>query len=165
MIFYEEILRVFQKQKVKYVLIGGIAVNLLGSMRSTADMDILVEMSDDNLKKIVGILQGQGYKVKQPVNPMNIADKIIRENWIKSKHMKAFNFYQKDEFKEVDIIIDSPVSFQKARENVVWVRIDNLRLPVISIDNLIKMKQKAGRLVDKLDIEELKKIKKLKGKL
>jgi hypothetical protein len=33
MIFYEEIFRAFQKQKVKYVLVGGIAVNLLGSMR------------------------------------------------------------------------------------------------------------------------------------
>ena len=30
MIFYEEILRAFQMQRVKYVLIGGIAVNLLG---------------------------------------------------------------------------------------------------------------------------------------
>ena len=50
MIFYEEIFWAFQKQKVKYVLVGGIAVNLLGSMRSTADLDILVEMSDDNLK-------------------------------------------------------------------------------------------------------------------
>ena len=34
--------------------------------------------------------------------------------------------------------------------------------PVISIDNLIKMKKITGRLKDKLDITELKKIKKLK---
>jgi len=76
--------------------------------------------------------------------------------------MKAFNFYKDDEFKEVDIIIDSPVSFQEARKSVVWMKIDDLRLPVISIDNLIIMKLKAGRSVDKLDVEELKKIKKLK---
>ena len=48
MIIYEEVLKEFQKQKVKYVIVGGIAVNLLGSLRSTADMDILVEMSDSN---------------------------------------------------------------------------------------------------------------------
>ena len=41
MIFYEAIIKEFQKQKVKYVLVGGIAVNLHGAMRSTADMDIL----------------------------------------------------------------------------------------------------------------------------
>ena len=43
------------------------------------------------------------------------------------------------------------------------IKIDNLTLPVISIDKLIKMKKKTGRTIDKLDIEELKKIKKLKG--
>jgi hypothetical protein len=35
-------------------------------------------------------------------------------------------------------------------------------LPIISIDNLIKMKKNTGRSIDELDIEELKKIKKLK---
>ncbi len=34
MFIYEEILRDFQKQKVKYLLVGGIAVKLLGSLRS-----------------------------------------------------------------------------------------------------------------------------------
>ena len=66
MIIYEEILREFQKQKVKYVLVGGMALNILGSMRSTADMDILVEMSDQNLKKVIKILTENGYRVKQP---------------------------------------------------------------------------------------------------
>ena len=101
MIFYEEILRAFQKQKAKYVIVGGIAVNLLGSMRSTADLDILVEMSDDNLEKIVKILKRRGYRVKQPVDPMKIADRETRENWIKNKHMKTFNFYKEGELKEV----------------------------------------------------------------
>ena len=73
MIIYEEIFRAFQKEKVKYVLVGGIAVNLLGSMRSTADLDILVEMTDENLRKVVRILKKQGYGVKQPVDPMGIA--------------------------------------------------------------------------------------------
>lgn len=165
MIFYEEILRAFQRQKVKYVLVGGIAVNLLGSMRSTADLDILVEMSDENLKKIVKILKGRGYRVKQPVDPIRIADRRTREDWIKNKRMKAFNFYKEDKLKEVDIIIESPVSFEEARKSIMRIKVDDLRLPVISINNLIEMKRKTGRAVDKLDIEELKKIKKLRERL
>lgn len=164
MIFYEEILKAFQKQKVKYVLVGGVAVNLLGSMRSTADLDILVEMSDDNLRKIVKILKRYGYRVKQPVDPMKIADEKTRKYWIKNKHMKAFNFYKEDELKEVDIIIESPVSFVQARKTSIRIKIDDLVLPVISINELIRMKKGTGRTIDKLDIEELKKIKKLKGK-
>src|SRR3990167_11026183 len=114
MIIYEEILREFQKQKVHYVLVGGIAVNLLGSFRNTADMDILVEMSDENLAKIVRILKKNGYRVKQPVDPMGISNQKIREDWIKNKHMKAFNFYKGEKtYEEVEIIIDSPVNFQE----------------------------------------------------
>lgn len=162
MIIYEDILRAFQKQKVKYALVGGIAVNLLGSLRSTADMDILVEMSNDNLAKIVTILKGNGYRVKQPVDPMGIADKKTRECWIKKKHMKAFNFYKENELKEVDIIIDTPVTFEDAKKDILWIKSDDIRIPVISINNLIKMKKNTGRSIDKLDIEELKKIKKLR---
>jgi len=163
MILYEEILREFQKQKVKYVLAGGIAVNLLGFLRSTADMDILVEMSNDNLRKVVTILKKKGYHVKQPVDPMGIANEKTRQDWIHNKHMKAFNFYKEDELKEVDIIIDSPVSYEEAKKGALKIRIENMVLPIISIDNLIKMKKNTGRSVDKFDIEELKKIKKLKG--
>jgi len=162
MIIYEGILRAFQKQKVKYVLVGGIAVNLLGSLRSTADMDILVEMSDDNLAKVVTILKRNGYRVKQPVDPMGIADKITRRCWIREKHMKAFNFYKEEGLKEVDIIIDTPVTFEDAKKTIFWVKSGDIRIPVISINNLIKMKRNTGRSIDKLDIEELKKIKKMR---
>lgn len=162
MILYEEILRAFQKQKVKYVLVGGIAVNLLGSLRSTADMDILIEMSNDNLRKVVSILKKKNYSVKQPVDPMGIADEKLRYDWIHNKHMKAFNFYKEDELKEVDIIIESPVSFAEAKKSMLRIKIDDMMVPIISIDNLIKMKKNTGRSIDKLDIEELTKIKKLK---
>ncbi|MFH1245251.1 MAG: hypothetical protein V1662_02080, partial [Candidatus Omnitrophota bacterium] len=124
-------------------------------------MDILLEMSDENLKKTVTILRKNGYGVKQPVDPLGIADQATRECWIKEKHMKTFNFYQENSLKEVDIIIDSPVSYEDAKNDVLWIRGGDIKIPVISIDNLIKMKKNTGRGIDKLDIEELKKIKKL----
>ncbi len=165
MIIYEEIFRAFQKLKVKYVLVGGIAVNLLGCMRNTADLDVLVEMSDANLKKIMGILKNLDYHVKQPIDPMKILDKKTREDLIEKKHMKALNFYKERELKEIDIIIESPIPYKDAKKDVIYIKVDDLRLPVISIDNLIRMKQKTGRAVDKLDIAELTKIKKFKKDL
>lgn len=160
MIIYEEIFREFQKEKVKYIIVGGIAINLLGSSRNTADLDILVEMSDENLAKIVRILKKRGYRVKQHVDPMGIAEEATREDWIKNKHMKAFNFYKEDELKEVDIIIDSPVLFKDAKKDIVCIRGGGITYPVISIDNLIKMKNRTGRDVDNLDVKTLRKIKK-----
>jgi len=137
---------------------------LLGSMRSTADLDILVEMSDENLKKIIKILRAYDYTVKQPVDPMGLADAATRTDWIRHKHMKAFNFYKKDDIKEVDIIIDTNITFEEAVKNAVTIVVDDVTIPVASIDDLMKMKKGTGRPVDKFDINELKKLKKMKEK-
>jgi len=163
MILYEEVLRKFQKQKVKYVLVGGVAFNLLGGYRNTLDLDILVEMTDKNLFKLITILKKAGYHVKQPVDPIQMANKNTREDWIKNKHMKAFNFY-KDErsYEEVDIIIDSPVGFEEAAKDAVIVNYNKLSLFVISPQKFIKMKKFSGRHVD---LEDIKKLKLLRGKI
>ena len=158
MIIYEDILRAFQKSQVKYVLVGDLAVNLQGALRSTADLDVLVEMTDTNLAKIVKILKLKKYFVKQPVDPMGISDADIRKDWIENKNMKAFFFKENGE--QVDLIIDSPVKFAEAIKEADIQDIDGIRLPVVSIRHLIKMKEKTGREKDKLDVYELKKIKK-----
>ena len=158
-IIYEEVLKEFNKQKIKYIIVGGLAVNLLGYLRSTQDLDVLVEMTEDNLKKIVKILVRLGFSVKQPVNPMKVADYKVRKDWIENKNMKAFNFYKHDLFpQEVDIIIETPVDYNEAKRTVEHIKIDKLMLPVISIKNLIKMKNAAKRNVDTLDIINLKEI-------
>jgi len=162
-IIYEEILKEFQRHKVKYVIVGGIAFNLLGGYRNTLDMDILVEMTDANLLKVAKILKKAGYSVKQPVDPVMIADEKTRKNWIKNKHMKAFNFYKSQKsYEEVDIIIDSPVDFKAASKDALKVRAGRLMLPVISPKNFVKMKKKSGRDRDLRDIEVLKTIRKIK---
>ena len=158
MILYGEILKEFQKRNVKYIIVGGIAFNLLGGERSTSDLDILVEMGNANLAKIVKILTKRGYRVKQPVDPMGIADKSTREDWIHNKNMKAFNFYKEEDFKEVDIIIETPVSFETAKKTIQHVKLDKITVPVISINNLIKMKREANRPIDQVDIQELQEV-------
>ena len=144
-------------------MVGGIAFNLLGGYRNTLDMDILAKMSSGNLLKIVKILKKAGYHVKQPVDPELIAVKNIREDWIKNKNMKAFNFYKGEKsYEEVDIIIDSPVDFEAARKDAKKIKVGKVTLPVISARGFIKMKRKAGREKDLDDINKIKLIKRLK---
>ena len=161
MIIYEGILREFQRQKVKYILVGGIAYNLLGGYRNTLDMDILVQMNDSNLRKVVTILKKAGYYVKQPVDPMGITDEKTRKEWIHNKNMKAFNFYKSEtSYEEVDILIDSPVDYKEASKKAIKIKVEGVNLTVISPDDLIKMKKYSGREVDLKDIKTLKAIKK-----
>jgi len=157
MFIYEEVLKEFQRQKIKYVLVGGIAFNLLGGYRNTLDMDIVVEMTDNNLLKIVNILKKIGYHVKQPINPILIADRKTREDWIKNKNLKALNFYKgQNSYEEVDIIIAAPVSFKEASKDIIKAKVGRLVLPVISIKNFIKMKMGSGRDKDIMDIKEIR---------
>jgi hypothetical protein len=76
--------------------------------------------------------------------------------------MKAVNFYKDSGLKEVDIIIDSPVTYETASKEAKKVRADDLRLPLISLEHLIEMKQRTGRTIDNADVADLKKIKKLR---
>lgn len=160
---YEDILKAFHKHRVKYVVVGGIAFNLLGCFRATEDLDILVDMTDDNLFKVVKILRQKKYYVKQPVDPLRIADEATRKDWIKNKNMLAFCFY-KDTGEQVDIIIESPLQYADAIKKAEWVKVDKISLPVIAIDDLIKMKAKTGRDKDKSDVLELRKMKNARGR-
>lgn len=162
MLIYEDILREFQKHKIQYMVIGGIAVNLHGALRSTADLDILLEMSEDNLKRFLAILKNNNYLSKQPVDFVQIADKKNRKYLVEKKNLKAVNFYKKKGFEEVDVIIDAAVTFKEAKKDIIWVRSGNLKMPLLSIDGLIKMKKRAGRNIDKLDIDALRRIKRLR---
>ncbi|MBN1521802.1 MAG: hypothetical protein JW928_04650 [Candidatus Aureabacteria bacterium] len=159
MMIYEDIFRAFKKERIKYVIVGGIAVNLLGFVRSTADLDILVEMTDANLKKIIKILKRKKYYARIPVDPLGLIDEKTRKDWVKNKHMKALNFYKKNSLEGIDIVFNTPVSYMEARKTAKRIKIDDLIIPVISIDNLIKMKKASSRNIDKIDIQELKKIK------
>ncbi|MBF0252531.1 MAG: hypothetical protein HQL29_01825 [Candidatus Omnitrophica bacterium] len=164
MIIYEDILKEFQKQKVQYLIVGGLALNLLGAARATYDLDIIALLTDGNLEKIVKILKKYGYKVKQPLDPMQIADKEIREGWIRDKNLKAFNFYKDKTGEEVDIVLDIPVSFEKSYKNSKLIKIGTFNIRVMGIDDMIKMKKYAGREIDKQDIAVLKKIKNMEKK-
>lgn len=53
------------RQKVKFALVGGLAVSARGHSRYTADIDIAVAVSSDNeSERIVAALLGRGYRVQ-----------------------------------------------------------------------------------------------------
>lgn len=162
MIIYEKIFKKFAEAKIDYIIVGGIAANLLGMVRSTADLDILIDINTESLLKADSILRGLKYKMKQPIDIKKL-NKGSLAGLAKVKNLKAINYYKPSEISEIDIIIDSPVSFVQAKKKAGKVSVAGMPLPVISIDDLIKMKSVTGRAVDKYDIAELKKIKRIKS--
>ncbi|MCX6356200.1 MAG: nucleotidyltransferase [Candidatus Aureabacteria bacterium] len=56
----QDVFRSFQHHDVRYVVIGGIAVILHGVPRATFDLDILIEATPDNAKRLINALIDAG---------------------------------------------------------------------------------------------------------
>jgi len=153
---YLDFFKKLQENSIEFLIVGGLALAIYGSPRFTYDIDIVLSLDDENIKKFVKIILELGYKVKIPINPMDFAIKEKREEWIQNKNMKALNFYNdSSNLPEVDIVIDN-ADYNSMKLTKKLFSIDGIDLPVPSISDLIIMKQNAGRNVDIEDIEFLK---------
>jgi|SRR3989338_1958086 len=162
--YYEKLFSALNKKKVKYAVVGGIAVNLYGIERATHDLDLLLAMDEENLLKTILVFKKLGYRPKVPVRLEDFANKQIREKWIKEKNMIVFSYIDfKNPYILIDIVISSFLKFEDAAKNIniLTARDKKIKVPVISIDDLIKMKKQARRARDISDIEMLKKAKKV----
>lgn len=161
--FYEDVLRALNKKKVKYLIVGGLALNLYGVPRTTADLDLMIELRNENLKKISDALGEAGFKPKAPIKIEEFSDVKNLEKWSREKNMEAFAFWSpKKPYEEVDILIRNPVDFEEADKAKKIIEAKDIKIPVISLKHLIKLKEISGRELDKSDIDALKKIKRLR---
>ncbi|MBL7131175.1 MAG: nucleotidyl transferase AbiEii/AbiGii toxin family protein [Candidatus Omnitrophica bacterium] len=158
MLDYLSIFKELNKKKIKYIVVGGMAVNFHGVPRMTYDIDLLVDLDNKNLRKFLSLMKEWNFKPMVPVDIMDFVKKSKREDWIKNKNMKAFNLKNPNwAISEIDILIDTPIDYKKAKKNVVNYVLENVSIPTISVKDLITMKKTTGRKQDKDDITNLRK--------
>ena len=159
--YYFEILEGLYKSKVKYLIVGGLSVNLYGVPRVTQDIDIVIAMDRENVLKITFLLKELGYVTRLPVSPDDLANPDKVKDWIENKNLKAFSFYHKNEnYKVVDIVLVHPLDFEKSFKNRTVKRAKDIDIYLASIDDVVKMKEFSGRSQDLSDIEMLNKVRK-----
>lgn len=163
--WFIEIFRELAKEDVRYVIVGGIAVNLLGVPRFTADLDLIVALEQENVHKFAKSMSRLGFKPKVPVTAEMFADPKNRERWINEKNMIVFSFWRPDRpYEVIDVFVKEPIPFKELWSKREKVSLEDIKIPVISIDHLIQLKKQADRLQDVSDIEALKKLsRELKG--
>ena len=138
-----QVCRALNSAGARYLVIGGIACLLHGYVRSTTDLDILIERTLDNAKRVLAGLAETGYG-------------FARE-WSAAELMA----------RPITVIGDDPaidvftvawsVSYESA---VAWsglVEVEGVTIPLIGLDDLIATKR-TGRLQDAADIEVLEEI-------
>lgn len=157
---YKEILVTLTKNKIDYLVVGGVAINIHGYARFTGDIDILLSLEEKNLKKMEKIMHDAGYTERLPVNLKDLANKSKVRNWLKTKGMTVYTFISEKRIRlDIDILVEKSISFEKYYKRKMLVDVWGIKLPVISFEDLIAMKKEAGREKDLLDLKELLKLK------
>ena len=147
-----ELIKALKEKKINYVIVGGYAVNFHGYSRNTVDIDLVIRFTLANLKKIERLLEDMGMVSRLPIDAVSVFK--FRDEYVENRNLIAWNFYnENDPTDQVDILINHDVGDFKSEKFLVG----DLEVKVISKKDLLKMKKKAGRDKDLLDIRELMK--------
>lgn len=139
---FEELLRLLEKNRVEYLIVGGYAVALHGYPRYTKDMDLFFNPAAANVNRIIKTLTGFGFP----------PDKLNSEMFTTPGNIVTFGVSPV----RVDFIngIDG-VTFEAAWPNRVRRAYGSVTANFIGLDDLLRNRSSTGRNRDGLDVEEL----------
>ena len=139
---FSEFLKLLNSKKIEYLLIGGWAVGYYGYPRATGDMDIWVSRKEENAKSLIEAFKEFGFDV-----PDLSIELFIKENQVTRIGLPPLRI-------EVLTTI-SGVIFEDCfpRRNVA--SIDNVKINLISLEDLKKNKAASKRYRDLDDLEKL----------
>ena len=153
--FFEKIFKALNKNNVKYLVIGGAAVNLHGYVRVTHDLDLFIALDELNIKNFASTMKALNFKSKIPVEIEELGDSKKRKKWVEEKNMKVFSLVDMDTDDIIDIMIMDYLQFDESYKEKKVVKIKDIEVPIASIKDIIKLKEVAGRAKDIIDLKVL----------
>jgi len=131
------------KHSAKYLIVGGHACILHGLVRTTEAVDLLVEGSEDNLKKVIAALSELEDGAARELTPRDLLDNVV---------VKIA-----DEV-EVDVSRSAwKISYGDAIGSALHAEIDGVDVPYADLKTLIATKQTL-RERDRADILQLQRL-------
>jgi len=140
----KELLNLFKKYNIKYLVVGGYAVMRYTEPRFTKDLDLLISVEIKNATAVYNALKEFG----APLSGLTVKD-FSQEGY----------FYQMGRPPmRVDIMMSIPgVKFDDAWSRHERLTIDGIEINFISKKDLIASKKASGRSQDLVDVENLEK--------
>ncbi len=140
---FKDFLKLLNKHRVRYLLIGGYAVSLYGYVRATNDMDFWVSDDPVNKKRLKTVLEKFGFSRQSlPQDLFYLPGQILRMG-IPPMRIEIVSTISGVAFKECF----------KARKRIA---VDDTFINVISLPHLLKNKKASGRPQDLADYEKLR---------
>lgn len=147
----EEILQLFrllQQHRVKYLLVGGFAVNLHGYNRFTEDIDLWVKDDSENRRHLRAAFEELLNTRLPELDRMQFI-----AGWSIIKLPSGFPIDLMSDVKGLE-----PIGFDTCLNQAQVVRLEDITIPFLHINHLRETKIAAGRPKDLLDLDELNKI-------
>ncbi len=134
-------------ERASYVLMGATAMQLWGTTRATRDIDILIEPTVDNARRVLRALASLGF---------GLAGEHLAEQ-VATRPVTMIG-----DTPNVDILTRAwNVTWERAWARATTFEVEGVSVPTASIEDLIESKR-TGRLQDAADIEVLEEIKRLR---
>jgi hypothetical protein len=141
---YKDIIELFNKHNVKYLVAGAYAMSKVGYSRSTYDIDLWIEKTKENAVNIYNALDEFGIPFK--IDP----DDFLAPNSVLQIGIEP---------NRIDILTDvDGLEFEDAWKNKQIAEFDELQTYTLEIHDIIKNKQASNRAKDKLDLVQLKEL-------
>jgi len=145
-----ELLERLAKAEVRFVLVGGLAVNAWGYLRATRDVDLVPDRSPENLTRLEGLLAELGGKV-------DVDGRLLAPDSTAIFLKTGDRMLVVTELGRVNILQGLPQipTFAELDPEATTVEIEGLAVRVCSFDHLLAMKRASERPRDRDDLEAL----------
>lgn len=145
----ERILQALSEHGVEYVLIGGLAVQTHGHVRTTNDADLIPAPNPANLQRLASALRALDARVVNPGQEDTTVDAAMLPR------STIWQFSTRDG--GIDVMHEVPGGgpYPELSERALRVRLGDIDVPVVDLDDLIRMKLARGRPVDLADVAAL----------
>jgi hypothetical protein len=134
------------------VLVGGMALVVLGSRRVTRDFDFVVAHPGDRLARTIGLFYDRGLELVSRLNEMGavistIADRKVAAIRLRLDAPASAYFFNTETGLRVDLLFDFPISAAKLAERATRIKIRTQVFDVASEQDLLRLKRiaKAAR--------------------
>lgn len=137
------------KHKVRHLVVGGYAVAVYGYPRYTGDLDVFIAFDSQTAEAVADAFYEFGFSKDDLDASAFLIPKSIVEVGHEPLKLQVMNAI-------------SGVSFDDAYDRRQTMRVDELDVPFIGYEDLVRNKSATGRGKDKVDVEELERRRKIK---
>jgi predicted nucleotidyltransferase len=145
-----ELLERLVEAEVRFVLVGGLAVNAWGYLRATRDVDVVPDPDRDNLERLDALLRELDGKV-------DVGGRLLGSEAITTFLRTGDRALVQTELGQVDVLQGLPQvpRFEDLDKQAQNVDVEGLAVRVCSLDHLLEMKRASNRPRDHEDVEAL----------